>query len=242
MKIIIDTETTGLDTMTDEILELAIIDRDAGEVLYNQRFRPVHHDDWPAAARVNHIYPGDVAKCPTFAECLDMIQREFIRGADWVGGWNISFDITILENSGLLFMPGCAYDVMKEDASICGEFLGDRGPKWRKLIEAAEFWGWYPPENMAWHSAKTDCLATRAIYRMINDYRTSPESTFRELVQLRDELEQMTMLLHDIHAETLRRTLSIDPDNMGEMHAISEAMYKYRMLLEQRARIYGVKR
>ena len=240
MKIIIDTETTGLDTMTDEVLELCIIDRDAGEVLYNQRFRPVRHEDWPAARRVNHIYPEDVAECPTFAECRDEIQREWIRGADWVGGWNISFDITMLENSGLLFTPGCAYDIMKADAAICGEYLGDRGAKWRKLVDAAEFWGWYPAEDMAWHTAYTDCLAARAVYRCIESYKSDPESNFRELVQIRAELDSMNRILHEIHEQTNKRILAIDETAIEEMHEICEAIYKHRVLLEPWARRYGV--
>lgn len=240
MKIIIDTETTGLDTMTDEILELCIIDRDAGEVLYNQRFRPVRHESWPAAQLINRISPDDVAECPTFAECRDEIQREWIRGADWVGGWNVSFDITMLENEGLCFMPGCAHDVMKDDAELCGEYISDRGPKWRKLIYAAQFWGWYPAENMAWHTAYTDCLATRAIYKCIESYKSDPESTYRELVQIRAEMEMMQLLLVGIYEETNKRILAIKESNLTEMHDMCESMYKYRVLLEQRARRYGV--
>lgn len=243
MKIIIDTETTGLDTFEDEILELCIIDRDAGEVLYNQRFRPIRHEDWPAARRVNHIYPEDVAECPTFSDCRDEIQREWIRGADWVGGWNVAFDITMLENSGLLFQSGCAFDIMKEDAYICGEFFGDRPPKYRKLMDAATFWGWFTGENMAYHTAYTDCMAARAVYRLINEYKADQESTFREMVQIRDELQQMNLLLHDIHEETLRRMQKTGSNaTMRDLHDMSEAIYKYRMLLEQRARIFGVKR
>lgn len=41
-KIVIDTETTGLNAKTDELLQVSIIDTD-GNVLFDSYFKPTRH-------------------------------------------------------------------------------------------------------------------------------------------------------------------------------------------------------
>lgn len=60
-RIIIDTETTGLNAIRDEIIELAIIDADTGVPLYDHRYGTAYVREWPAAQDINHISPDDVA-------------------------------------------------------------------------------------------------------------------------------------------------------------------------------------
>lgn len=50
MKLIFDTETTGLDPMRDEILQLSIIDENEN-VLFNDYLKPLHKAKWPDAER-----------------------------------------------------------------------------------------------------------------------------------------------------------------------------------------------
>ena len=54
MKLIFDTETTGLDPMRDEILQLSIIDENE-DVLFNDYLKPTRKTEWPDAERINHI-------------------------------------------------------------------------------------------------------------------------------------------------------------------------------------------
>lgn len=59
--ICLDTETTGLNHYDDEILQLSIIDG-SGAILFSEYVKPVHHECWTDAEKVNHISPSSVRK------------------------------------------------------------------------------------------------------------------------------------------------------------------------------------
>lgn len=171
MRIILDTETTGLSPEDDEILELSIIDADSGEVLHSKRYDTALRYEWPAAERINGISPRDVRKCPEIGSDHD-IQR-LIDQADWIAGWNVDFDLSMLSAVGVMPPNGAEIvDVMQMDADLCGMITPDHVTgRWRKLAVAAEWWGYQPPEGKMYHSSIVDCLATRHVYRAITKWR-----------------------------------------------------------------------
>ena len=69
---VLDTETTGLDPLLDEILEIAIVDEN-GDVLLNSLVRPTRNTSWPEAQRIHGISPADVANAPTLEELAQQI-------------------------------------------------------------------------------------------------------------------------------------------------------------------------
>lgn len=57
--ICLDAETTGLNLYDDEILQLSIIDG-SGAILFSEYVKPVRHERWTDAEKVNHISPSMV--------------------------------------------------------------------------------------------------------------------------------------------------------------------------------------
>ena len=53
-KSIFDTETTGLDRESDELLQFSAIN-ETGKVLLNTYIKPTQHSEWKDAEAVNHI-------------------------------------------------------------------------------------------------------------------------------------------------------------------------------------------
>lgn len=71
-----DTETTGLQTATDEILSLSIID-DSGNVLFDSLIKPYFHDKWDDAQKIHGITPEDVKDAPYPHEIAKKSKRNF---------------------------------------------------------------------------------------------------------------------------------------------------------------------
>lgn len=72
--VVLDTETTGLDPDTDEILQVAIISG-SGAVLINELCRPEKALVWPAAQAVNGIAPAAVKDLPPVSFYAAKIRR-----------------------------------------------------------------------------------------------------------------------------------------------------------------------
>ena len=70
--ICLDTETTGLNHYDDEILQLSIIDG-SGAILFSEYVKPVHHECWTDAEKVNHISPSMVKGCKPLLYYAHMI-------------------------------------------------------------------------------------------------------------------------------------------------------------------------
>ena len=217
-KIIIDTETTGLNAGIDEIIELAAIDADTGEVLINKRYATRVVRRWDAAELINGISPEDVAGLPPFGD--DPADIEIINGADLIIGWNVDYDIRMIEATGITVEPE-RFDLMSADANLLGEITPDRrGGKWRKLIDAAEWWGFDVRDAEArygvnqYHGALFDCAATRAIYRkymitMSAEYNRDIKS---KIVVCRNYLRSIQSDMHVIHLALMVASMQTDKD------------------------------
>jgi len=91
--IVLDTETTGVDPSSDQIIEICLSVNGLPKVW---RVRPTI--EIPAAATaVHHIVEADVADCPLFAEVAADIVA-LISTADVVVGFNLKFDIDMLQS------------------------------------------------------------------------------------------------------------------------------------------------
>ena len=153
--VVIDTETTGLDPASDEIIQVAMSDA-SGSMLLSSYVRPMRHESWPDAAMVNGIMPEDVAGAPVLQDLLPDIQR-IIDGATYVAGYNVGFDLAFLMHGGMDVSSITACDVMDDYAALRG--VGHRmgGWRWFGLFECCNHYG---IENTARHRAEGDAVAT----------------------------------------------------------------------------------
>lgn len=167
MRIIIDTETTGLNPEQDEILQLAIIDADTGATLYNQYHRPLHHDEWPEAQAVNGITPEFVSVYePITSDLCSYFIQQILCKAEEIIGYNTWYDLKMLESAGIItnVPQKLIRDAMKMYAAYHGEWSETHGGyKYKSLIFAAQDLG-YVWQGAA-HDALGDCLATRYVYQ-----------------------------------------------------------------------------
>ena len=174
--LVIDTETTGLDTEKDELLQVSIIDSD-GNALFNSYFKPCVKS-WADAQRVNGISPEMVQNAPTISEKIAEI-NEIMYRADKIIGYNTYFDINFLSNNGLILSENVEIvDVMELFAPIYGEWSDYYGSyKWQKLTTAAEYCGYdwnSRPEGA--HNSLADCYATYHVYRTIQKQSLLPRA------------------------------------------------------------------
>lgn len=170
MRIVIDTETTGLNPMRDEILQLAIIDADTGATLYNQYHKPQRVEEWAEAEAVNHITPEYVEDCEPITSplCAGKI-REILDQADEIIGYNTGFDLAMLAAAGYEVAVDMVQitDVMKMFAPLYGEWNEEKQAyKWQKLTTCASYLGYDWGDNPA-HDALNDCQATRYCWKQI---------------------------------------------------------------------------
>lgn len=155
---VLDTETTGLDPYSDEIVQIAILDG-TGVVLLDSLVRPCFNTSWPEAQAIHGISPDDVRDAPTMAELHDDIVAA-LEGAEVIAGYNhIAFDIPFLRNAGIE-IPECSFcDVMLDDTDLRAmkDGFGSDFYKWSTLKECADRYG----IAFQAHDARSDAEATR---------------------------------------------------------------------------------
>lgn len=169
--IIIDTETTGLDS-TDEIVEISAIDCE-GNVLMDTLVRPVGEIGEQAKA-VHGISHEHTLRSPGFNQVLGNLIN--ICRDRTVVMYNASFDARLIHQSAAhhrmeapSFNPHCA---MNNYARFHGEWDHKRDQwKWQSLANAADQMGVTVKGNA--HRALTDCQTTLALINAVADYRPS---------------------------------------------------------------------
>ena len=153
--IVLDTETTGLSPEKDEVLSLAIVDGSGNELFYSL-FKPEHRRAWKDAERINHIGTEDVKGAPKIREEKGTIES-ILSEAELIVGYNLRFDLDMLEAAGVS-IPRCTkYDVMPAYANIHGEWAEWKHDwKWQKLSTCADHYGY----RFDAHDALGDAKAT----------------------------------------------------------------------------------
>lgn len=167
-RIVIDTETTGLDWSSDELLQVAITDG-AGVELLNEFYRPRHVERWPEAQAINGISPDDVSECPHADSDRERIQ-EIVDSARQVVIYNAEFDTDFLEEIGIDFAAADVHCAMLDFAQLYGEYDEYHGDyRWQKLMKAAAYTK-YEGAGRA-HDALEDCKMAAHVQRWCDEQR-----------------------------------------------------------------------
>lgn len=152
----LDVETTGLDVEA-EILQLSICDG-LGNPVFNHYFKPLHHDSWPDAERINHISPEMVKNelpMAAYRETIESILAESMM----LVGYNLEqYDLPILQLNGITIPDRRVYDVMLEFAPIYGAWDYRHGDyRWQSLATCATYYDYHGGD---FHDALEDVKAT----------------------------------------------------------------------------------
>ena len=228
MRIVIDTETTGLDPEQDELLQVSIICADSESVLFNKLIKPTRATSWEAATAVNHITPEMVANKLDISFYRDEIQH-ILTGADEIIGYNTQFDLRFLKHvAGVNPRKNSKIvDVMQEYSETYGKWVADlHAYKWVKLIEAAEHFG-YDWDAAPPHDSLGDVYATLFVYNSMRDTNLyylvtctyADGTTAKSLAPNRGHafriLYQLTQRRTDVESYRIQ---AIDPDGLpGEI-------------------------
>lgn len=154
-----DTETTGLSSNYDDILQISIVDNKGFQ--YDQYLRPVKKSFWPEAEKVHHITPEMVKNKPLPKEKAAEIQKIFDE-ADIICGFNVAFDIRFVKDCmGITVDPGKTVDVM---AVFKTDTKNVDLPN-RKLETAVDYYdiGYADYEDGA-HNSLVDTIATLKVF------------------------------------------------------------------------------
>ena len=149
----LDLETTGLDTESDEIIEVGAIAFDLDGVLgeYQTLVRPYRAPSY-TIERLTGIHEADLESAPHLAAVLGEV-REFI-GTSAVVGQNPAFDLAFLERAGVR-ISSPAYDTF-DLAQVLLPSLGEYSLRALAAALAIEF-----PLR---HRAMADAEAARAVF------------------------------------------------------------------------------
>lgn len=185
-KIILDTETTGLNN-DDEIIEICLIGLD-GNILLNTLIKPTKPIP-EHASRIHGIYDKDVEDAPLWSD----VYQDFINiiKDKEVNIYNGDFDIEMINNTSdkyklknilhINYMDKASsyfnefeysnyHCVMLEYADIWGDFHEYYGNnRWQRLSDAAEQQS-IDISDLTTHRAYADCEITRRLLlKIIND-------------------------------------------------------------------------
>ncbi|MDS0826045.1 3'-5' exonuclease [Serratia marcescens] len=164
-RLVLDTETTGLDDKA-EIIEIAVIDAN-GKVLLNTLVRPSKPIP-PEATAIHGITDEMVKDAPTWPEVSPQL-CSLISGKT-IAIYNAEYDLRLLEQTDRVWKVTPKISVMPQ--VVCAmheyaEFYGQKsergGYKWQKLTAAADQQG-VTIEGTP-HRALSDCLTTLGVIK-----------------------------------------------------------------------------
>lgn len=165
--IVIDTETTGLHPIEDELLQVSIIDATDGSTLFDSYLKPQFHDSWVGAEQINGITPQMVENAPDLISVLPKLNY-IMRAAQEVVAYNGDFDVSFLKTVCVDFSSVQTYkDVMEDFAVIYGDWNAEyQSFTWKSLSVCASYFGYEWGSDGA-HNSLEDCKATLFCYNKI---------------------------------------------------------------------------
>lgn len=168
--VVIDTETTGKEVTTAEVVDIAVVAMD-GRVLLDAFCCPLRAIP-KEASDVHGITERDVHKALMWRELFPKVAAVLANRTVIV--WNVGYDLAVINNC-------CRADKLPEfpppweDAMLAyGEWYGEIGRfggyKWHRLGVAAERFGITP----GGHRALADALACLAVIRAMAEAESTP--------------------------------------------------------------------
>jgi DNA polymerase III subunit epsilon len=161
--IYLDVETTGLDPMIDEVLQIGMVDDHFQGAILDILVKPNRLNEWPKAEAIHGIGPADVREALPLEAYLTFINS--VCAGQTVVMYNVAFDAGFLWYNG--HQPEANFQCCMLAFANYRRQPGGRngGYKWFKLEAAAHFVGyeWQGPK----HSAVSDALATRAVWHYL---------------------------------------------------------------------------
>jgi len=169
--VFIDIETTGLDPLQHEIIEIAclVVNPQTLEIRkeYHRKVWPEHLETAdPASLGVNKYSPKTWHEAKSLKEVLKEL-NSLTPGGQFIG-YNISFDRSFIENAAREYGMMLNFDYHWIDVMSLVYFksLSDKKLERLKLTHVCEIWG--IPLKEA-HTAMGDVKATLAVYRYLRE-------------------------------------------------------------------------
>lgn len=117
-----DTETTGLSSKYDDILQITIAGQD-GSILLSTYIKPQNCTDWSEAEKVHHITKDMVKDAPDAMKVAKIVKKIF-DNADVITGYNVGFDIKMTA-------ARLGYNFIEKEKQIRAKYPD----KWNNLVQ-----------------------------------------------------------------------------------------------------------